>query len=42
MPAAELPLKEFVTGYTKGAPKLALRQEENLSKGLTAFTLPAA
>ena len=41
-PGEELRLKEIVTGYALGAPKLALWLEENLSQGLTVFTLPAA
>ena len=41
-PAAELRLKEIVTGYAQGAPKLAAWLEENLGQGLTVFTLPAA
>lgn len=41
-PAAERRLKEIVTAYAKGAPKLALWLEENLGQGLTVFTLPAA
>ena len=41
-PAAQVRLKEIVTGYAPGAPKLALWLEENLGQGLTVFTLPAA
>jgi putative transposase len=41
-PAAEVRLKEIVTGYAQGAPKLALWLEENLPQGLTVFTLPCA
>ena len=41
-PAADLRLKEIVTLYVKGAPKLAAWMEENLPLGLTVFALPAA
>ena len=41
-PAAERRLKEIVTNYAPVAPKLALWLEENLSQGLTVFTLPYA
>jgi putative transposase len=40
--AAEQRLKEIVTHYTKGAPKLAAWMEDNLPHGFTVFTLPAA
>jgi transposase-like protein len=42
MSAALARLKEIVTHYTQTAPKLAAWLEENLSQGLTVFTLPAA
>ena len=41
-PAAEMRLKEIVTGYAQSAPKLVLWLEENLGQGLTVFALPVA
>ena len=41
-PAADLRLKEIVTTYTAGAPKLAAWMEANLPQGLSAFALPLA